>query len=178
MSPHGRSQKPPRSCITAKAAHPINALSARFAPDHDRGPLEKRELSGRNATDEESGAMNSRQLAGVIGPTLVALGITEALNVHIFDNQIAQVVYLNGTILFVAGLALVRAHNRWAWTWPTLITVTGWMLLMGGLYRMIAPEGPQATRESHAVFAAVVVIGVVLSFKGYGPEVRSDARPG
>jgi hypothetical protein len=126
---------------------------------------------------KESAAMSSRQLAGVMGPTLVALGITEALNVHIFDNQIAQVVYLNGTILFVTGLALVRAHNRWTWTWPSLITVTGWMLLMGGLYRMIAPEGAQAGGESHAIFAVIVIIGVVLSFKGYGPKARSDARP-
>ena len=52
--------------------------------------------------------MTSRQLAGLIGPTLVALGATEALNMHIFENQIAPVVYLNGTILFVVGLALVR----------------------------------------------------------------------
>jgi hypothetical protein len=48
-------------------------------------------------------AMPSKQLAGLIGPTLVALGATEALNIHIFENQIAAVIYLNGTILFVVG---------------------------------------------------------------------------
>jgi hypothetical protein len=116
--------------------------------------------------------MTSRQLAGLIGPTLVALGATEALNIHTFENQIAPAVYLNGTILFVAGLALVRAHNRWAWRWPTFITVTGWVLLAGGLYRMIAPEAPQAhaSAESYAVFAAIVLLGLFLSFKGYGSE--------
>jgi hypothetical protein len=121
---------------------------------------------------EGSAAMTSRQLAGLIGPTLVALGATEALNMHIFENQIAPVVYLNGTILFVVGLALVRGHNRWAWSWPTFITVTGWVLLAGGLYRMIAPEAPQAqaSAASYAMFAAIVVIGLFLSFKGYGPE--------
>jgi hypothetical protein len=117
-------------------------------------------------------AMTSRQLASLLGPTLVALGATEALNILAFENQIAPVVYLNGTILFVAGLALVRAHNRWAWRWPTFITVTGWVLLVGGLYRMIAPEAPQAHAGagSYAVFAAIVAIGLFLSFKGYGPE--------
>ncbi len=105
--------------------------------------------------------MTSRQLAGLIGPTLVVLGATEALNVHIFENQIAAVVYLNGTILFVAGLALVRAHHRWSWRWPTLITITGWVLLAGGLYRMIAPEAPQApaNARSYAAFAVIVAIG-------------------
>jgi hypothetical protein len=103
-----------------------------------------------------SAAMNTKQLAGLIGPTLVAIGATEALNINIFENQIAPVVYLNGTILFVVGLALVRAHNRWAWRWPTFITVTGWVLLAGGLYRMIAPETPPATASvaSYTVFAA------------------------
>jgi hypothetical protein len=41
---------------------------------------------------EESATMNSRQLAGLIGPTLIALGATEALNIHMFENQIAPVV--------------------------------------------------------------------------------------
>ena len=116
--------------------------------------------------------MPSKQLAGLIGPTLAALGATEALNIHIFENQIAAVVYLNGTILFVVGLALVRAHNRWSWRWPTLITITGWVLLAGGLYRMIAPEAPQAPANagSCVAFLAIIAIGVFLSFKGYGPE--------
>ena len=61
--------------------------------------------------------MKSRELAGVVGPALVAIGVTEALNLHIFDTQIPQVVYLNGTILFVSGVALVRTHNRWTWNW-------------------------------------------------------------
>jgi hypothetical protein len=121
---------------------------------------------------EGRAAMTSRQLAGLIGPTLIALGITEALNIHIFESPIAAVVYLNGTILFVAGLALVRAHHRWSWRWPTLITITGWLLLAGGLYRMIAPEAPQAPANaaSYAAFAVIVAIGLFLSFKGYSVE--------
>jgi uncharacterized membrane protein YgdD (TMEM256/DUF423 family) len=121
---------------------------------------------------EESATMNSRQLAGLIGPTLIALGATEALNMHMFENQIAPVVYLDGTILFVIGLALIRAHNRWTWEWPTFITIIGWVLLVGGLYRMVAPEAPQAHANvgSYAMFAAIVVIGLFLSWKGYGSE--------
>src|SRR5262249_43983239 len=104
---------------------------------------------------EGTAAMNSRQLAGIIGPTLSMIGATEALNMQIFENQIAPVVYLDGTILFVIGLALVRAHNRWAWRWPTFITVTGWVLLIFGLYRMIAPGAPQASANaaSYTMFA-------------------------
>jgi hypothetical protein len=112
----------------------------------------------------------SQQLAGLIGPSLVALGVTEAINFHIFEQQIAPVVYLNGTILFVAGLALIRVHNRWSWNWPTLITATGWVLLVGGLYRMLRPEAPQiqAGGSAYAVIAVITVFGLFLSIKGYG----------
>ncbi len=118
----------------------------------------------------------SRDLAALIGPTMIALGATEALNLEMFAGQIAPVVYLNGGILFVVGLALVRAHNRWVWTWPILITLTGWVLLFGGLYRMIAPAAPQAPQSaaSHVLFASLVLIGAFLSYKGYGPK---DAPP-
>ena len=116
--------------------------------------------------------MNSRPLARVIGPALTAIGATEALNMHIFESQIAPVVYLDGTILFVVGLALIHAHNRWVWTWPAFITLTGWVLLIGGLYRMIAPDAPQASANaaSYTMFAVIVAIGLFIGYKGYGPE--------
>jgi hypothetical protein len=51
---------------------------------------------------------NSRNLAGILGPTLVALSISEALNYRIWDVGIPQAIYLNGCLLFVAGVAIVR----------------------------------------------------------------------
>lgn len=120
---------------------------------------------------------DARQLAGVVGPTLVALGATEALNMHIFANQIAPVVYLNGAILFVAGLAIVRAHNRWTWNWPVALTLTGWVAMAGGLWRMVAPAAPQAAESvlTYVVLAGIVVTGAVLSYKAYGPQrARSE----
>lgn len=64
-------------------------------------------------TAPETAMTDSRRLAGLIGPIMVAIGATEASNMDIFSNQIAPVVYLNGAILFVAGLAILRAHNLW-----------------------------------------------------------------
>ena len=115
---------------------------------------------------------DSRALAGLIGPTLVALGATEAWNVDMFAGQIPPVVYLNGGILFVVGLALVRSHNRWGWSWPTIVTITGWVVLLAGLYRMIAPDAPQAHRSAaaYAMFAAIALVGAFLTYKGYRSE--------
>lgn len=59
---------------------------------------------------------SSRALAGLIGPTLLALSATEALNMGVYVAQSAPVVYLNGTLLFIAGVAILRAHTRWSLT--------------------------------------------------------------
>lgn len=122
---------------------------------------------------------DSKQLAGLIGPALVVLGVTEACNMDIFSNQIAPVVYLNGAILFVAGLAIVRAHNLWMWRWSILITLTGWIALFGGLWRMAAPKAPQAAENvvTYAVLAAIAVIGAFLSFKAYWPKIVAKQGP-
>ena len=122
---------------------------------------------------------DSRQLAGLIGPTMVALGVTEAINMDVFAKQIAPVVYLNGAILFVAGLSIVRTHNLWTWHWPIIITLTGWVALIGGLWRMAAPDAPQAAENvfTYLVLAAIGAIGATLSVKAYGPKVRSAQEP-
>ncbi len=121
----------------------------------------------------------SKQLAGLIGPAMVALGVTEAINMDAFANQTAPVVYLNGAILFVTGLAIVRAHNLWTWRWPIIITLTGWVAMIGGLWRMAAPDAPQAAENvlTYVVLAALAAIGAILSVKAYGPKVPSAREP-
>ena len=122
--------------------------------------------------------MDSKQLARLIGPTLIALGATEASNMEMFSNQMAPVVYLNGAILFVAGLAIVRAHNVWTRRWPVIITLVGWISLIGGLWRMAAPSAPQAPDNvlTYAGLAAIASIGALLSFIAYGPKVFSTPK--
>jgi len=122
---------------------------------------------------------DSKQLAGLIGPTLVAIGATEAGNLEVFSSQIAPVVYLNGAVLFVAGLAIVRAHNLWAWRWPVIITLTGWVALFGGLWRMALPNAPQApdNLRTYAVLAGIAATGALLSVIAYGPRVFSTQKP-
>lgn len=112
---------------------------------------------------------DSRQLARLIGPTMIALGLTEALNLEMFARQIAPVVYLDGTLLFVGGLALIDAHSRWTWHWSVLITITGWVLLAGGLYRMIAPDAPPAPQSelSYLMLGVLGIVGLFLTYKGY-----------
>lgn len=90
----------------------------------------------------------------------------------IYAAQTAPVVYLNGTVLFVAGLAVVRAHNRWRWDWTLLVTLCGWAGMLLGLYRMIWPSGQQAgdSLPTYALLALLFVVGAILSAAAYLPE--------
>ena len=120
--------------------------------------------------------MNSTRIAGLVGPTCIAVSVTEWMNLGVFTAAIgpsfAPFVYLNGTLLFVAGLAIVRAHNYWTRGWPVLITLVGWVLMLGGLGRMVAPVSAQRAGQSSAIvyssLVALLAIGVVLTFKSYG----------
>ena len=100
---------------------------------------------------------------------------------HLYDEQIPPVVYLSGTLLFVAGLAIVRAHNRWARDWTVLLTLIGWVGLGLGLVRMFAAGTYRAgaAQTTPSVFMAVegvlFSVGVATTFASYRRGVGSRA---
>ena len=119
---------------------------------------------------------DSRRVAGVLGPMVAALTLSESpwVQPHLYDSQIPPVVYLSGTLFFVAGLFLVRNHNVWVARWPVLITLLGWSSTLLGLVRMFAAERyPKQSAENAGGFAlfelAGFAVGLFLTYKAYGP---------
>ena len=118
---------------------------------------------------------NSKQIASLVGPTLLATLISEfpLVQPHLYDSQIPPVVYLSGVLMFVAGLAVVRAHNSWVRDWTVLVTLTGWFLLLLGLIRMFAAGqyNRTAAGTNSMVFVALegvlLVVAFVLTYQGY-----------
>jgi len=114
---------------------------------------------------------NSKQLAGLIGPTIIAVTISESINVHIWAANTAAGIYLNGTLLFVAGLSIVRSHNYWVRDWSVLVTLTGWFVMLLGLFRMFAPEmqmeGAKNTTAVVTITMFVLAVGIFLTYKAY-----------
>jgi hypothetical protein len=119
---------------------------------------------------------NSAYITKSLGPALIEITVTEWMNLDIFTAAIgpsfATHVYLNGTLLFIAGLAIVRAHNVWSRRWPVLITLVGRVAVVGGLSRMAAPVSAQQAGQSasvvYASLVALLAIGIVLTFNSYG----------
>jgi hypothetical protein len=126
----------------------------------------------------------SKAIAGLIGPGLVAMAASLLLNRSTLPALIEQashdpgLVYVSGMLLFVAGLAIMRAHNRWTVGWPVLVTALGWLILLGGLVRLLFPvqlghlasEMGQRTIAIIALLMALLMVGAFLTFKGYRRE--------
>ena len=124
---------------------------------------------------------NSKTLAGLIGPTLIALAAALLINLGSISTLVESVsrdpalVLVSGVLSFVAGLAVVRVHNYWAGDWSVLVTILGWLLLVGGLVRILFPiwlAGMAANFSQNTGFIAgeavvFLVIGAFLSYKAY-----------
>jgi hypothetical protein len=120
-------------------------------------------------------------LAKLLGPVLLLVGISVALNGKTFRAMAAEIVksvtlvYLFGIMDFAAGLAIVLVHNVWAPHWYVLITLLGWLLLIRGIVRTVATEKVMgyAARISGKTelytyaAGATVIVGLILCYFGY-----------
>ena len=86
---------------------------------------------------------HSRRIAAVLGPTLVVVTLSEGLHLDIWEAVHPTVVYLNGLLFLVGGLVIVTTHAVWPRDWRSLVTLSGWLLIIAGTYRMFVPEGRQ-----------------------------------
>ena len=130
---------------------------------------------------------DSKRLAGLIGPAMIALGATEAMHLDIWEQAAGPAMpplnYFNGCVVFITGLAIVRAHNRWLLGWPVIITLAGWFGIIEGLIRMVAPGNANSNANypvvMYVLFGVMAAAGVVLTVKAYaadGKEAGAGAR--
>ena len=124
---------------------------------------------------------NSVFLARLMGPVILAVAIGLLVNAQIYRTLADEVlrsralIYLTGLLTMTAGMALVLTHNRWALDWPVLITIIGWLLAIGGAFRIIVPQGTEKfgramLRHKNGLTIAAVIwgaIGLILCFFGY-----------
>jgi hypothetical protein len=123
---------------------------------------------------------NSKHIGGLLGPTLMVMVASEfpLIQPHLYDEQIPPVVYLSGVLMFIAGLAIVRWHNRWQRDWTLLITLCGWFLLAFGLLRMFAASFyRQTSGNTSSLFFMIVesilfAIGFLITWKAYARDAK------
>jgi len=117
----------------------------------------------------------SKQIGGLVGPVIVAMILSEfpLVQPHLYDDLIPPVVYISGTLMFLGGLAIIRAHNLWVRSWTMLITLSGWFFFLLGLFRIFFAgaylQGSQSTSSTTFIVLEVIllIVGLIITFKSY-----------
>jgi uncharacterized protein YjeT (DUF2065 family) len=123
----------------------------------------------------------STVLARLLGPVLLVMGIGMLLDQRAYRAMAEEflasraLIYISGLIALVTGLVIVNFHNRWAFGWPVIITIFGWLSLIGVVVRILAPDRVKRlgsafldNAETMRIAGIVVVaLGAILSIAGY-----------
>ena len=123
-------------------------------------------------------------LARLIGPVMLVIGLVVFANQRGFRDMAGEfmasraLMFLSGLMIMPAGLAIVLTHNVWTADWRVLITIFGWLNVVGGAIRLVGP--PFLTQTGHAMlqrpyfipFAAAiwVIIGSLFCLFGFCAE--------
>jgi len=134
----------------------------------------------------------SKFLARLIGPFLVAIGAGLLLNTDVFAAMAAEflkspaLIFISGLLTLTAGLAIVNTHNVWTTDWRVIITIFGWLGVIGGALRIMFPQlvaqiGTSMLAQRGAVVGAwivVILLGLWLSYLGYLDQPARSNRKG
>jgi hypothetical protein len=128
--------------------------------------------------DPSSNDNTSKMIASLAGPTALALGLSMLVNRDMYPLLAQQVagslpfLILSGVVALVAGLAIIRVHNVWTSSWHTVVTILGWLLIFGGISRIVLPRqlsafamglGPDAT----FMLAPAIIVSAAGAFLTY-----------
>jgi uncharacterized membrane protein len=123
----------------------------------------------------------SRFLAQLIGPVLLLIGIGMLANRASYRTMAQEflksraLIYIAGLLALVPGLAIVLTHNVWAADWRLVITLLGWLAVIGGVFRIVFPQevtkiGTRVIAKDATMLvggAVTLALGALLSFFGY-----------
>jgi hypothetical protein len=124
---------------------------------------------------------NAELIAGFAGPLFMAVAAALLINRRTVAGLLTgtlnspEFIFFSGIFTLLAGLAIVRVHNIWSAEWTVLITVLGWLCVVGGTLRIIWPEHVSALRNSvikgentiTAWALVALLLGAFLTAKGY-----------
>lgn len=109
----------------------------------------------------------------MVGPTLIVMVLSELKlwNPTLYDTQIVPLIYLNGVLLFIAGLAIVRGHNIWNFSWQTFVTLVGYIGILLGIFRMFFPHIQKNEFKDNGFILSLelllILLGAFLTYKAY-----------
>ncbi|KTD19151.1 Integral membrane protein (PIN domain superfamily) [Legionella lansingensis] len=105
--------------------------------------------------------------------TLLRLDATKA----IMEDILAQraLLFFIAIVTLILGLMMVVSHNVWVMGWPVIITIIGWLVLIGGIVRLFCPDTIMKIWQwwlrnpTYLIVVTVIslLIGVYLLYRAY-----------
>jgi drug/metabolite transporter (DMT)-like permease len=122
-------------------------------------------------------------IARPIGPVFAVIGAGLLVNASFYLNvaaeavQVPSLLYLYGVLLLTAGVAIQNFHREWTRDWRVIVTILGWLFMIGGLVRVLVPGMvqrlalvmPVTPLAVTLVGVVVPVVGIYLTFEAYRP---------
>lgn len=95
-----------------------------------------------------------------------------------FMNELinnAPIMFYIGFVTLILGILMVVSHNIWEWSWRTIITIIGWIVLIEGVSILFFPQCINEITSffiSHAnslyISAAIdLALGLFLVYRGF-----------
>ena len=84
-------------------------------------------------------------IAAIVGPVYLVIGLSLLFYAEVWTKVVEQFQKNHFGMLTVAfmnlilGLMVIRSYNVWAWNLWVIITVTGWIMLVKGVFYFLAP---------------------------------------
>jgi TM2 domain-containing membrane protein YozV len=127
-------------------------------------------------------------IARLVGPVFAAMGLSVLLNAPLYDAIVLEashspiLIYLTGVMILPVGIAMLLAWREWTRDWRVIVTVLGWLFVIGGVIRILTPQIAMNVRihiftgsvAGPLIGLIVLLIGAVLTIMGY----RSLYQPG
>ncbi|KTD33631.1 hypothetical protein [Legionella israelensis] len=121
-------------------------------------------------------------LAKVIGWYCVIVGLFVLFRQREMLTIMSDVLNQRALLFFIAlvtlilGLLMVISHNIWVMAWPVIITIIAWIVLIGGIIRLLITPALAykignwwLKRPHYLTIAALIyiILGLYLLLKGY-----------
>jgi len=120
-------------------------------------------------------------LAKMLGLAYLLIGLGMFINKKFYKDVFEKMLknealmFFGGIMSFVAGFAILSAHNLWVGEWYILITLFGWAALIKGVLLLVMPNLLLSLSKSlmksdfylNLTSAICLILGLILCYFGF-----------
>lgn len=98
--------------------------------------------------------MNTMFLATVLGWYMVIFGFLILVRHEFVKSAMSDILadrglyFMFAIITLILGLLIVSSHNLWIMGWPLIVTMFGWLVVVGSIFRLFFSETVQKVGHS------------------------------